>query len=119
MCVCFCVFVFLCVCNLAHPEDDYEVTLSHRLETPLGGFVAGGRRMPPLIERLWRGELRRSARHSNIIPFLSTRPNVRVRVRTGLWRARAIAPGPRAKPYAHLYVYIFICVYITCALRSA
>jgi hypothetical protein len=48
-------------------EEDYYVTLSRRLETPLGGFIAGGRRLPPSIERLWLGELRRAQAIINII----------------------------------------------------
>jgi hypothetical protein len=41
-----------------------------RLEKPLLGLVAGGRRLPPSITEGWLGELRTSARHSNSIPLL-------------------------------------------------
>jgi hypothetical protein len=48
-------------------QEDYYVTLSRRLETSLGGFMAGGRRLPPSIEKLWLGELRRAHAIINII----------------------------------------------------
>jgi hypothetical protein len=41
-------------------EDYYVTLIFQRLETPLGGFMAGGRILPPSIERLWLGELRRA-----------------------------------------------------------
>jgi hypothetical protein len=46
-------------------KEDYCATLSRRLENQaLGGFMARGRRLPPSMERLWLGELRRAhARH--------------------------------------------------------
>jgi hypothetical protein len=69
--------------------------LSHRLETPLGGFVAGGRRMPPPTERLWHGELRRSARHFNIITF-GARRHLR-----GHWRLAGVTDPARAVHLRH------------------